>query len=298
MHYACDMYSDVNHSSTMRSIRTVAGDKLGVIRLASVSYLNAKPLVEGLDAHPDLDIHYAVPSGLLERLQSERADVALLPVIDYQRGDGFRIVPAGGIGCDGPTLTVRIFSKTPIGRIEKLACDADSHTSVVLARIVLAEHYGIRPEFVSAVDRNDSTSARLLIGDKVVCEEPVGYEHQVDLGEAWKEMTGLPFVFAIWTARAGVNLHDLPARLERAKNRGLSNVDAIVREHGVPRGWPPEIARRYLTQYLKFDIGPRQLQAIELFHELAARHGAIDRQLQPLRLYPDSAGKDVRSAIE
>lgn len=243
----------------------------GLLRIGSVSYLNAKPLVYGLDAAEDVDLRLAVPSRLLDGLRGREFDVALLPVIDYQKLEGLRIIPAGGIGSDGPTLTVRLFSKHPIERMNCLACDADSHTSVALARIILAERYHIRPRFDPAC-----RESMLLIGDKVVCEQPAGYEHQLDLGQAWKDMTGLPFVFAVWMARSDVELRDLPVRLEQAKRAGLAHVDEIIERHALPLGWPSELARRYLTKNLQYDIGPAQLEAIGLFHELAAKHELID----------------------
>ena len=173
------------------------------LRIGSVSYLNAKPLIYGLDHSPECELHLDVPSALMAGLAEGRFDVALLPVIDYQRLEDLCIVPSGGIGCDGPTLTVRLFSKKPIDQIRSLACDTDSHTSVALARVILAERYGIRPTFVDLRRGDQPVDARLLIGDKVVCEEPPGCDHQLDLGHAWKLHTGLPFVFAIWTARKG-----------------------------------------------------------------------------------------------
>src|SRR5436190_5838814 len=88
------------------------------LNIASVSYLNAKPLIYGLDCEPDLRLTLDVPSRLLARLRDGSADVALLPVIDYQQEPGLCIVPAGGIGCDGPTLTVRIFSQMPLQHID------------------------------------------------------------------------------------------------------------------------------------------------------------------------------------
>src|SRR5439155_6836135 len=115
---------------------------LRTIQIGSVSYLNAKPLIHGLEEFPDLRLILDVPSRLLPGLRDERFDIALLPVIDYQRLDNLNIVPSGGIGCDGPTLTVRIFSRVPIEQIKTLACDTDSHTSVALARIILAEQFG------------------------------------------------------------------------------------------------------------------------------------------------------------
>lgn len=255
--------------------------------VASVSFLNAKPLIYGLENSDGLKLELDVPSRLLDGLKDGRFDVALLPVIDYQRMDGLRLLTCGGIGSDGPTLTVRIFSPVPIERIAVLACDPDSHTSVALARVLLAEQHGIQPELIP-LDRAPASGAvaRLLIGDKVVCEEPTDLPHQLDLGEAWKHQTGLPFVFAAWMARAGVETGDLPARLEAAKRQGLRNVDSIIARHAVPRGWPAEVAREYLTRNLQYDIGPRHLQAIRLFHELAFRHGLIPRRPRELDLIP------------
>jgi chorismate dehydratase len=255
-------------------------------RVASVSFLNARPLIWGLENDHRVTLDLAVPSRLAGLLESGASDVALLPTIDYQRLPDLRIVPAGGIGCDGPTLTVRIFAQQPIERISTLACDTDSHTSVALARVILAERHRIHPEFIDltrATGRVDE--ARLLIGDKVVCDEPRGFEHQYDLGAEWKELTGLPFVFAVWTARADVDLGDLPQRLAQARRAGLDNVRQIIDRHGVPRGWPAGLALQYLTVYLKFDIGDRQLQAIERFHALAARHG-ITPHPRPLKVVP------------
>lgn len=246
------------------------------LRVGSVSFLNAKPLIYGLDEVDGVDLMLDVPSRLLDGMREGRLDVALLPVIDYQRLDGARLLCSGGIGCDGPTLTVRIFSPIPIERIETLACDTDSHTSVALARILLAEVYGVRPEFVPLADRaTHAPPALLLIGDKVIRDEPAGFAYQLDLGEAWKRWTGLPFVFAAWVARPGVDLRDLPATLDQCRREGLANIERIVSRHAEPHGWPVDIARRYLTEYLHFEIGPRQLDAIRRFHQLAAKHGVI-----------------------
>jgi chorismate dehydratase len=244
-----------------------------VFRIGSVSYLNAKPLIHGLDQYPDLDVTLDVPSQLLDGLVSRRFDVALLPVIDYQRLPGLRIVPSGGIGCDGATLTVRIFSPVPIERITTLACDTESHTSVALARVILAQRYGITPTLLDLGQSADG--AMLLIGDKVVTHEPPAMPYQLDLGAAWKQLTGMPFVFAVWIARAGVELGDLPQRLQLARRRGLADLQTIVDRHAVPRGWPRHLALQYLSTNLKYDIGRSQIEAIRRFHEMAAEQAII-----------------------
>ena len=246
-------------------------------RIAAVSYLNARPLIHGLDANPDVRLSLAVPSALLGLLRDGQADVALLPVIDYQRLDDLMIIPAGGIGSDGPTLTVRIFSRVPVAQIRSLACDPDSHTSVALARIILARRHNLRPEFcdLSRAADDDAHQARLLIGDKVVCEEPRGFGHQLDLGSEWTALTGLPFVFAVWMSRGGMDAKQLYSHLERAKQAGVQNIERIVRDHAIPRGWPAELARKYLTENLRYDVGPREIEAIRRFHDLAADEGII-----------------------
>lgn len=249
---------------------------LRVHRLSAVSFFNTTPLVDGLDADPSIRLRFAVPSALIDDLVSGVSDVALLPVIDCQRMPGLRIVPAGGIGCDGPTLTVRLFSKIPIERTTVLAADTDSHTSVALARIIFDRAYGLRPKIIPLGEaRGDDGEALLLIGDKVITAAPADRPFQLDLGEAWKTLTGLPFLFAVWTARAGVDLGDLPVRLAAARKRGLSRIDTLVDRFAVPRGWPREIAHQYLADYLKFAVGARQLQAMRLFHQMAYEVGAL-----------------------
>ena len=145
-----------------------------------------------------------MPSKLLSGLADASLDVALLPVIDLQRLPGLRSFCAAASAADGPTLTVRLFSSRPLESMRTLACDVDSHTSVALARIILAERWNIRPAFIDfkAGEQTDA-DARLLIGDKVICDEPAGMPYQLDLGQAWKELTGLPFVFAVWSGSRG-----------------------------------------------------------------------------------------------
>jgi chorismate dehydratase len=247
------------------------------MRIASVSYLNARPLIEGLERETDVQLSLAVPAKLIDLLREGQADAALLPVIDYARLPGLSIVPAGGIGSDGATLTVRIFSRVPIDQVRSLACDPDSHTSVALARIILARRYNLRPEFcdLTRANDNDPHQARLLIGDKVVCEEPRGFDHQLDLGAEWKALTGSPFIFAVWMARPGVDMNRLAALLTKAKQSGRANIEEIIARHALSRGWSAKLALKYLTEHLIYDIGPRELDAIARFFDMAADEGII-----------------------
>jgi len=260
--------------------------------VAAVSFLNAMPLIEGLDEEPGIQLVTDVPSRLLETLIEDRASVALCPVIDFQLSPTeLSIVAAGAIGSDGPTLTVRIFSRVPMQEVARVHTDGDSHTSVALLAVVFDELYGRVPEIktLDSTDVNGSVSPPdtvLLIGDKVVRSrpDPALFPHQLDLGEAWRRMTGLPFVFACWMARADHDLGTLPDILSRYRELNRNRVAEIAGTHAEASGWPEELAAEYLGEILRYDIGSRELEAIELFWKRCHDLGLIDR-LRPLKLY-------------
>ncbi len=260
--------------------------------VAAVSFLNAKPLVDGLDADPGIELITDVPSRLLETLIEERASIALCPVIDFQLSPvELEIVPVGAIGSDGSTLTVRVFSRLPMEEVTHVHTDGDSHTSVALLSVVFDELFGrvpiigglASPDVNGSADRPETV---LLIGDKVVCNRPreALYPFQLDLGEAWRRMTGLPFVFACWMARAGDDLGDLPEVLGQRRRLNRGRTAEIVAAHAESSGWPTELASRYLGGILRYDLGPRELEGIDLFWKRCHALGLIDR-VRPLRLY-------------
>ena len=224
-------------------------------RIGVVSYLNAKPLVEGLDAWEDAELIYDVPARLPGLLDRRAVDAALVPVIDlFDRHDAWRIISDACIGCDGETLTVRIFSRFQPEDVRRLHVDGDSHTSVVLARIIWQECYGRRLEVVpfQGTEAVEECEAVLLIGDKVVHNRLVGFEIQTDLGSVWKSLTSLPFVFAVWVAprdsgrmrwrmRFDRALDTLPRVEERAGHvtvgEGVAHDSALIRVLGRDGGF-------------------------------------------------------------
>ncbi len=265
-----------------------------VRRIGCVSFLNARPLIEGLEDGADPVVKFDVPSRLLADLEAGEVDVSLCPVIDLQRSAApLEVVPVGGIGCDGPTLTVRIYSRVPLDQITDIHVDTDSHTSICLMRVLLAELYHIKPRLIDYHAREHVAGHRiitqpdtmLLIGDKVVTSAPgdCDYPHQMDLGEAWKRLTGLPFVFAVWMARQGSSLGDLPSLLDQNRRTNAKRIDAIVAKHASRLGWPDDLARQYLGHWLKYAIGPRELEAMRLFFSKAKEHGVID-ELREMRV--------------
>lgn len=248
-------------------------------RLGVVCYLNAKPLIDGLDRDSAIQMTYDVPSRLAPLLDSGQVDAALVPVIDLVRnGRRWQIVSDACIGCDGETLTVRVFSRAPAASIRRLHVDGDSHTSVVLARLLWKELHGRELEILqfSGTETLDDCEAVLLIGDKVVHHTLLDYHIETDLGSAWKSLTSLPFVFAVWAAPLGLDTSDLAARLTMARDRGEASAEMIAEDFGPGLNWPVVLAKRYLTKRLKFRMGARQRQAIGRFFELAEKHGLIE----------------------
>ena len=256
-------------------------------RIGCVSYLNAKPLIDGLDA----PVMFDVPARLLDALESRSVDIALCPVIDFFRAASpMWLVPVGGICCDGSTLTVRLFSKRPIDQLTTIHADTDSHTSIALLRVLLDRLHGLRPELIDYALDDTAPDAMLLIGDKVVTRSPraIEYPYQLDLGEAWKDLTGLPFVFATWMAPVDADLGDLPDRLAACRRRNADRTDDIVDTYAEAHGWPRDLAHDYLGSILRYRVGDREIQAIGRFSEWAAELGVID-QPRPLNLWKGSA---------
>ena len=255
------------------------------LTLASVSYLNAKPLLWGLEREAGVGVRLGVPSELRAMLERGEADAALLPVFDlFDSPMPLRMLGAGGIGCDGPTLTVRLLSRVPIERMRSVMLDPDSHTSVALLKVLLRWR-GLSPRYVTwpgvdsaaratpggglSLPGESEADAVLLIGDKVVTapREAGTFPHELDLGEAWQRATGLPFVFAAWTIRADgeAEAERLHVLLSEARERGVARAGEIAERHAAAHGWPVELARQYLAEILRYDIGPRQLEAIRRF---------------------------------
>ncbi len=274
-----------------------------------MSFLNARPLVFGLVDRPDVSLCYDVPARLAERLEAAVVDVALLPIIDVIRSAGrWPVVSDACIGCDGETMTVRVFSQCPPDRVRRLAVDADSHTSVALACVLWHELYERELELVPLDDRHDALDqheAVLLIGDKVVDPRRSGFAYEVDLGGAWRQHTGLPFVFAAWAAGPTANSElgtapsencpaDSPLHLSgdgrsvggptrsllcdllsASRDVGVSRAAEIAEREGPAHGWPVPLAVRYLTRCLTFRMDARYVEGANRFARLCARLGLI-----------------------
>ena len=178
------------------------------VRVGAVSYLNAKPLYYGLEAHaPGVELVMDLPSRLADRLAAGDLDVALIPSVEYLRGAGrgYEILPGFAIAAHGPVWSVKLFSRVPFDQVRRLALDEGSRTSQALARVWLDAAHGVRPERVEILPMGASplestADAVLVIGDRAMRVPDAPWHAVVDLAEAWRDLTGLPFVFALWVA--------------------------------------------------------------------------------------------------
>ena len=265
------------------------------VRIAAVRYLNTAPLIEGLEKLRDIELLPSVPARIVGMLADGSADIGLASVVDaVQSPVPLCCLPVGMIGCDGPTLTVRVFSTVPLDQITELHADEESHTSVILAQVLLWRLYGIRPKVVGfAAQGRSATSGQvpqqwpnsvLLIGDKVVTDapSPERYQYQLDLGAAWKELTGMPFVYAVWMCRAGeegeAHIRAAASVLDRQRRHNVTRLDWLVGVRAAPAGWPGALAREYLGSLLRYQVGVREMRAAEYFLECAAELGLIGRR--------------------
>lgn len=260
------------------------------MRIGAVEYLNTKPLIQDLaELAPQVELLLDVPSRLADRLQQGEIDVGLIPVVEYFRGSGYRIVPDVAIACQGPVLSVTLFSKKPWKEIETLALDEGSRTSAALVQILARQKYGIAPAYrpfpIGQAAEEAGTDAVLLIGDRAMRADWPGYPISYDLGQEWWDWTGLPFVFAFWAVREGVHLGEVQNALVESKRRGLARIADIARQQAKLLHLDPAYCRRYLSHIIRFDLGPREKEGLRLFQKRAQEQGLIPAD-QELRFYP------------
>jgi len=232
-------------------------------RLGCVSYLNARPLLHGLEAE------LATPAVLSERFAAGRYDAALLPVYEILRLPQPRIVDGFGIGSLGVVHSVVVVHRGPLEAVPEIVLDPASRTSSHLLRVLLAMRLRISPRLVETSD--DTNAARLIIGDPALRFQS-GMDASwsvLDLGQAWHEWTGLPFVFAAWTLaeNAPPQTADL---LREAARAGLA-----ARREIAAREPDPAAALDYLTRSIRYPIGEPEKQAIRKFREMLAACGLL-----------------------
>lgn len=245
------------------------------LRIGCVKYLNSRPLICAYDGPVTFD-H---PSALARMLAGGELDAALVPAFEALRDPRYQLVDGVAVGCDGPVFSVFLAYRGELREVRTIAADPASLSSLNLLKVLLAEFHGMQPVF------GEKGDARLLIGNQAIefrmsGEAQTGGWKFLDLGEEWKRCTGLPFVFAVWALRPGLaGAAEIADALRSLKRTGVGCIpELIATEHFADE----ETRRRYLTEFLHFDIGPREKAGLERYRELLAQHGLNGQSGTPL----------------
>jgi len=241
---------------------------LAPFRVGSVRYLNAVPLTRGLED----EIIFATPSKLAEMLQRDELDAALVSVTEVLFTNRYDVLDGIAIASLGEVKSVLLAHKKPIEEAKEIFCDTASLTSVQLLRVLLADR-GLEPELKPLPNYNfaELPDFALLIGDPALDFSRAAHEHQIwDLGAAWYERTKLPFVYAVWALRKGVENSALRQHLREAREFGLDTLDHIISSR---TEYDLEFRKDYLGWHIHYHLGADEKRGLEKFRELLRRHG-------------------------
>ncbi len=263
-------------------------------RLGTVPYLNAEPLTAAL-REPDaallvgdaVRIEALVPSQLIGALLERQVDAALVSTAAVLPHRELRILPGMCVGSRGPVRSIQLYCRRPVAEVRTVALDASSRSAVALTRVLFAERWRRAPEFITLPPHLPSmleaADAALLIGDPALQANLVldtgawagPSVDRLDLGAVWQELTGRPFVYAVWAAPADVDLERLAQMLTRAKAWGMQRLGLLATRGAQEKELPRDVTWKYLTEAIHYHLDAEACRGAELFCDLAVRHGVL-----------------------
>ena len=239
------------------------------IRVGAVSYLNTKPFIYGLEHGPikdKIELLLDYPSNLVKMLKSDQIDIGLVPVGALPSLGEYHIISDYCIGTEGEVASVAVFSEVPMEQIEQVYLDYQSRTSVLLCRLLFKKHWKKNVQFIDAKDEGyinaiKGTTAGLIIGDRALMNYN-RYKYVYDLGLGWKEMTGLPFVFAVWVSAANFDGY-ISDKLNVSFAIGLNNIFRYILDTAFH--YNVEV---YFNKKLSYRLDAPKISGLEKFLEL------------------------------
>ena len=248
-------------------------------RIGCVPYLNARPLLDGL-IHPITEL---VPAKLIEAFRRGEFDAALISSIDVISMTHPEVVDGVAIASRGEVFSVFLAYKGELESLESVILDPSSHTSNALLQIILTEFYGVQPQYVQLTDIDShylpTNFPRLFIGDPAIALRKQSVDPEIrflDLGEEWFRFTELPFIYALWLLKNDFTEKKLLSdSLREAKVRGLSNSENIAQKTS-----DPEFTRRYLNEWIRYELGEEEKRGLTRFTELLIKHKIADNSLE------------------
>jgi chorismate dehydratase len=240
---------------------------LAPFRVGSVGYLNAVPLTRGLED----EVTFTTPAKLAELLRRDELEAGLVSVVEVLFTDRYDILDGIAIASLGEVKSVLLAHRRPLEEAREIYCDSASLTSVELVRVLLAER-GLRPEIkvLASYDFAALPDYALLIGDRALDLLLGSHEHEIwDLGSAWSELTKLPFVYAVWALRRGVENAGLKRQLREARDFGLDTLDSIIRSR---TDYDLDFRQDYLGWHIHYHLGADEKRGLAKFAELLRQH--------------------------
>jgi predicted solute-binding protein len=251
-------------------------DESKKFRIGSVSYLNAVPLTRGIES----ELILATPSKLAEMLRSDELDAALVSITEVLLNDRYDILDGIAIASLGEVYSVILAHKKPLEEATEIFCDTASLTSVNLLKVLLAEK-NLFPKFVPLENYEAALEKDfvLLIGDRAIdfqrahppsqSSGATGAHEIFDLGAAWTEMTNLPFVYAVWALRRGIENKELRRELREAKKFGMDTLDYVI---GSREEYDEDFRRDYFEWNIHYHLASDEKRGIAKFCELLQKH--------------------------
>jgi len=240
-------------------------------RIGAVSYLNTRPLLLGMEQSPfrdSIDLVKSYPAQIAQDLLDDTIDIGLVPVAIMPLLSNPLIVSKYVIGTEGEVTSVALFSQVPMDQIEKVYLDYQSRTSVQLAKVLFAQYWNKEVEFLIAtegyINEISGTTAGVIIGDRALASLK-RFEHIYDLGLAWKQHTGLPFVFAAWVANKSIPAAFMEA-FDAANAYGMKHLDEVITL--IPATEQVYDLHKYYTENISYELTPEKRKGLELFLEL------------------------------
>ena len=236
-------------------------------RVGSVPYLNAVPLTRGLED----EVLFVPPSKLAQLLKRDELDAGLVSVTEVLFNDRYDVLDGVAIASLGEVKSVFVAHRYPVAELREIFCDTASLTSVSLLKVLLAER-GVTAELIPLPDYEiaPSCDAVLLIGDAAIDFLRAEHGHQIwDLGTAWFELTKLPFVYAVWALRRGIENKELRRHLREAMDFGVDTLDYIIRTR---TEYDLDFRKDYLGWHIHYHLGDDEKRGLARFAELLRKH--------------------------
>jgi predicted solute-binding protein len=243
------------------------GGSLRPFRVGSVPYLNAVPLTRGLEE----EIVFVPPAQLAQKLRDDELDAGLVSITEVLFNDRYDILDGIAIASLGEVKSVLLAHRQPLEEMAEIFCDPASLASLNLLKVLLAER-GLKPRLNPLPNYQAAPGLEnvFLIGDQAIAFARGPHEHQVwDLGEAWFELTRLPFVYAIWALKRMAN-EPLRRQLRQARNFGMDTLDYIISSR---TEFDYDFRKDYLTWHVHYHLGAHERNGIAKFIELLRKHG-------------------------